>query len=256
MLQRTAAPFGEPVQAPIPRVSGPLTEDPGVDGQPRYSRSQTTERRREATERGAERTPVDTYGPDHRPDLDAAPQLGDREVPTWDEVVAGQAGFVYSLAFRLTGNPDDAADLAQDVLLKVRAALPRYRPGSLRGWLVRITTNLFYDRARRLSRHPLEPLDPVGGNGGEHPFEAGMATTVGPEEAALASELHDVVEAALVRLPRDFRVAVVLCDLYGLRYEEISDLMGWRLGTVRSRIHRGRALLRTMLGDYVGVRDA
>jgi RNA polymerase sigma-70 factor (ECF subfamily) len=200
---------------------------------------------------------VDNFEPGRRPDPEG--QQGDQEVPTWEEVVKGQAGFVYSLAFRLTGNPDDAADLAQDVLLKVRAALPRYRPGSLRGWLVRITTNLFYDRARRLSRHPVEPLDPVGANGGDHPAELGIAGSVvaaGPEEAALASELHDVVEAALVRLPRDFRVAVVLCDLYGLRYEEISDLMGWRLGTVRSRIHRGRALLRTMLGDYVGVRDA
>ena len=117
-------------------------------------------------------------------------------------------------------------------------------------------TNLFYDRARRLSRHPLEPLI-----AGEHPLETGAGPAgppgpLGPEEAALAGELHDVVEAALVRLPRDFRVAVVLCDLYGLRYEEISDLMGWRLGTVRSRIHRGRALLRTMLGEYVGVRGA
>ena len=255
MLQRTASSFGESAQAPERRPSRSPRTGSGVAVQPRYSRSH--ERGPEDTGKGADQTPVDIYEPDHRPDADAEPDHGDGEVPTWDEVVVGQAGFVYSLAFRLTGNPDDAADLAQDVLLKVRAALPRYRPGSLRGWLVRITTNLFYDRARRLSRHPLEPLDPVeGATPGEHLAEAGMAVAAGPEEAALASELHDVVEAALVRLPRDFRVAVVLCDLYGLRYEEISDLMGWRLGTVRSRIHRGRALLRTMLGDYVGVRDA
>jgi RNA polymerase sigma factor (sigma-70 family) len=242
------------------------TEDTGVDGQPRYSRSQTIERRRQATGRGAERTPVDTYDPDREAGTDQAPEPGDSKVPTWDEVIAGQAGFVYSLAFRLTGNPDDAADLAQDVLIKVRAALPRYRPGSLRGWLVRITTNLFYDRARRLARHPLESLEAAWGTAtGEPAAEARLANPTAPtsptsppspEEAALASELHDVVEAALLRLPRDFRVAVVLCDLYGLRYEEISDVMGWRLGTVRSRIHRGRALLRTMLGGYVGVRDA
>jgi RNA polymerase sigma factor (sigma-70 family) len=239
------------------------TEDAGVDHQPRYSRSQTIERRRQATGRGAERTPVDTYDPDREAGPDQTPDPGDERVPTWDEVIAGQAGFVYSLAFRLTGNPDDAADLAQDVLIKVRAALPRYRPGSLRGWLVRITTNLFYDRARRLSRHPLESLEAAWGTAtGEPVVEArpasptGPASPTSPEDAALASELHDVVETALRRLPRDFRVAVVLCDLYGLRYEEISDLMGWRLGTVRSRIHRGRALLRTLLGDYVGVRDA
>lgn len=177
--------------------------------------------------------------------------MGDRElpgagqdVPTWDEVVTGEAGFVHSLAYRLTGNADDAADLAQDVLLKVRAALPRYRVGSLRGWLARITTNLYYDRVRHLARHPLELLTRV-----HHPV---AARQVQPEEAALGSELQQVVEAALLRLPRNFRVAVVMSDLWGLGYEEIARYTGWPLGTVRSRIHRGRALLGSMLGDYVG----
>jgi RNA polymerase sigma-70 factor (ECF subfamily) len=177
--------------------------------------------------------------------------MGDRElpgagerVPTWDEVVAGEAGFVHSLAYRLTGNAEDAADLAQDVLLKVRAALVRYRAGSLRGWLARITTNLYYDRVRHLARHPLEVFTRA-----HHPV-AGHAS--GPEEAALAAELQQVVEAALLRLPRNFRVAVVMSDLYGLGYEEIARRTGWPLGTVRSRIHRGRALLGSLLGDYVG----
>jgi RNA polymerase sigma-70 factor (ECF subfamily) len=242
MLEGTALP---PEPASVHALPAIRTADAAVRAGPRrYSRSQMVDDRHVAASvRGAARTRVDAHERQA-----AGPVPGDEAVPTWDEVVNAHAGFVYSLAFRLTGNPDDAADLAQDVLIKVRAALPKYRPGSLRGWLVRITTNLFYDRARRLSRHPLEPLPP-----GEQPFGPCVQ---GPEEAALAGELHDVVEAALVRLPRDFRVAVVLCDLYGLRYEEISDLMGWRIGTVRSRIHRGRALLRSLLGAYVGVGDA
>jgi RNA polymerase sigma-70 factor (ECF subfamily) len=241
MLEGTALPSDPESVHVLPAIP---TAEADVRGDARrYSRSQMVDRRdATANVRGAGHARVDAHEPR------AAAESGQEEVPTWDEVVSAHAGFVYSLAFRLTGNPDDAADLAQDVLIKVRGALPMYRPGSLRGWLVRITTNLFYDRARRLSRHPLEPLPP-----GEHPL---APCAPGPEEAALAGELHDVVEAALMHLPRDFRVAVVLCDLYGLHYEEITDLMGWRIGTVRSRIHRGRALLRSLLGEYVGVRDA
>lgn len=164
-------------------------------------------------------------------------------MPTWEEMVVEEGPFVYSLAYRLTGNRDDASDLAQDVLLKTRDALARYRPGSIRGWLSRITTNLFYDRMRRLARYRFEPLPDSG--------DVAPSTWPSPEEVALRSELERVVEEALQTLSPEFRVAVVLCDLCGLKYEEIASATGWCTGTVRSRIHRGRSALRPLLEPYL-----
>jgi RNA polymerase sigma-70 factor (ECF subfamily) len=159
---------------------------------------------------------------------------------------------VYSLAFRLTGSAADAEDLAQDVLLRVRTALVRYRPGSLEGWLLRITTNLFYDRMRHRARHPTEPLDEL-----DDPGEIGLPSgSPSPEDTALHGELRSVVQEALRALPYQFRVAVLLCDLYQMSYEEIGSTMGWRLGTVRSRIHRGRAMLREGLAPYIEAAEA
>jgi RNA polymerase sigma factor (sigma-70 family) len=174
-------------------------------------------------------------------------------VPSWEEVATQHGRFVYALAFRLTGSQADAEDLTQDVLLRVRTALARYRPGSLEGWLLRITTNLFYDRMRHRTRHRTEALDAL-----VEPPQTGhlVSPPPSPEDSALHGELRAVVQEALAELPYQFRVAVVLCDLYQMSYEEISATMGWRLGTVRSRIHRGRALLRDRLAPYVSAPDA
>ena len=184
---------------------------------------------------------------------DAGPlQAAPERVPTWEEVAAEHGRFVYSLAYRLTGSAADAEDLAQDVLLRVRTALVRYRPGSLEGWLLRITTNLFYDRMRHRARHPTEPLDEL-----EDPGEIGLPSgSPSPEDTALHGELRSVVQEALRGLPYQFRVAVLLCDLYQMSYEEIGSTMGWRLGTVRSRIHRGRAMLRERLAPYIEAAEA
>ena len=180
--------------------------------------------------------------------LRAAPE----KVPTLEEVAAEHGRFVYSLAYRLTGSAADAEDLAQDVLLRVRTALARYRPGSLEGWLLRITTNLFYDRMRHRARHPTEPLYDL-----DDPGEIGLPPgSPSPEDTALYGELRSVVQEALRGLPYQFKVAVLLCDLYQMSYEEIGSTMGWRLGTVRSRIHRGRAMLRERLAPYVEASEA
>jgi RNA polymerase sigma-70 factor (ECF subfamily) len=180
--------------------------------------------------------------------LQAAPE----RVPTWEEVAAEHGRFVYSLSYRLTGSAADAEDLAQDVLLRVRTALARYRPGSLEGWLLRITTNLFYDRMRHRARHPTEPLD-----GLDDPIGVGLPPgSPSPEDTALHGELRSIVQEALRALPYQFRVAVLLCDLYQMSYEEIGSTMGWRLGTVRSRIHRGRAMLRERLAPYIEAAEA
>ncbi len=150
--------------------------------------------------------------------------------------------FLYTVAYRLTGNDADAKDLVQEVLLRVRRGLATYRPGSLEAWLSRITTNAFLDEARRRKRRPSEPL----------PDDPDRVLAGGDDAAtALArATLSDDVQDALRALPDEYRAAVVLCDVVGLPYGEIADQLGVPVGTVRSRIHRGRAALRTALIDH------
>ena len=143
------------------------------------------------------------------------------------------------MAYRLTGNDADAQDLVQDVLLRVRRGLETYRPGSMEGWLSKITTNAFLDEVRRRRRRPSVALpdDPDRVLPGAEDADAALA----------AMKLPDDVQDALRALPDDFRAAVVLCDVVGLPYEEIAAQLGIPVGTVRSRIHRGRATLRGVL---------
>jgi len=159
------------------------------------------------------------------------------EVPTWEEVARTHGRFLYNVAYRLTGNDDDAFDLVQEALLRVRKGLETYQPGSMEGWLSRIVTNVFLDEVRRKRRRPVEvmPDDP----------ERLLPSSPGADEAT--ESLSDDVQTALRRLPEEFRTAVVLCDVVGLTYEEIAEAISVPVGTVRSRIHRGRRLLRWVL---------
>jgi RNA polymerase sigma-70 factor (ECF subfamily) len=161
-------------------------------------------------------------------------------LPTWEEIVRMHSARVYRLAYRLTGNPHDAEDLTQEVFVRVFRSLSSYTPGTFEGWLHRITTNLFLDAARRKQRIRFEGLaDEVA-----HRL-AGSEPT--PAQAFDDSHLDDDVQAALKALPPEYRAAVVLCDIEGFSYEEIAATLGVKLGTVRSRIHRGRAQLRSAL---------
>ncbi|NPC95865.1 RNA polymerase sigma factor SigE [Nocardioides sp. zg-DK7169] len=162
------------------------------------------------------------------------------EVPTWDEVVERHSDRVYRLAYRLTGDRHDAEDLTQEVFVRVFRSLSSYTPGTFEGWLHRITTNLFLDQARRKQRIRFDALSDARADR--------LTSSSPPPEAAYTEQrFDDDVEAALATLPPGFRAAVVLCDVEGLAYEEIADILGAKLGTVRSRIHRGRAMLRTAL---------
>ncbi|CAA9378357.1 MAG: Alternative RNA polymerase sigma factor SigE [uncultured Nocardioides sp.] len=161
-------------------------------------------------------------------------------VPTWDEIVEQHSDRVFRLAYRLTGNRHDAEDLTQEVFVRVFRSLDTYTPGTFEGWLHRITTNLFLDGARRKQRIRFDALSDERA--------ARLASDVLPPETALTDRtFDDDVEAALATLPPDFRAAVVLCDVEGLTYEEIAAIMDAKLGTVRSRIHRGRSMLRKAL---------
>lgn len=160
-------------------------------------------------------------------------------VPTWEEVARDHGRFVYTVAYRLTGNHDEAQDLVQEVLLRVRRGLATYRPGSMEGWLSRITTNAFLDEVRRRKRRPVEALP-------EDP-ERVLVGAPGADDALAAANLPDHLQAALRDLPEDYRAAVVLCDVVGFSYQEIAETLDVPVGTVRSRIHRGRSHLREVL---------
>ncbi|MGA9748342.1 MAG: RNA polymerase sigma factor SigE [Nocardioides sp.] len=170
----------------------------------------------------------------------AAQTAAEGSVPTWDEVVELHSVRVYRLAYRLTGNKHDAEDLTQEVFVRVFRSLSKYTPGTFEGWLHRITTNLFLDGARRKAKIRFDAL----GDDAETRLPSRMIT---PDAAVLDGIFDDDVEIALAALPPDFRAAVVLCDVEGLSYDEIADVLGLKLGTVRSRIHRGRAMLRKAL---------
>jgi RNA polymerase sigma-70 factor (ECF subfamily) len=164
----------------------------------------------------------------------------EQPVPSWEEVARTYGRFLYTVAYRLTGNEADAEDLVQEVLLRVRRGLETYRPGSMEGWLSRITTNAFLDDVRRRKRRPaLVMADP--------PDEL-LPAAPAADEVLASLTLPEQVQAALARLPEDFRAAVVLCDVVGQSYDQIAEILGVPVGTVRSRIHRGRALLRHALG--------
>jgi RNA polymerase sigma factor (sigma-70 family) len=161
-------------------------------------------------------------------------------VPSWEEIVERHSARVYRLAYRLTGNKHDAEDLTQEVFVRVFRSLSSYTPGTFEGWLHRITTNLFLDGARRKAKIRFDAL-------ADDADTRLPSRSVTPDAAVLEGLFDDDVETALAALPPDFRAAVVLCDIEGLSYEEIADVLGLKLGTVRSRIHRGRSMLRKAL---------
>lgn len=160
--------------------------------------------------------------------------------PTWEEIVREHSPRVYRLAYRLTGNAHDAEDLTHDVFVRVFNSLNTYKPGTFEGWLHRITTNLFLDRMRRKQRIRFDAL--TEGADGRLP-----STAAGPEQVVLDAGFDDDIQRALDALSPDFRAAVVLCDIEGLSYEEVATTLDLKLGTVRSRIHRGRSQLRAAL---------
>jgi RNA polymerase sigma-70 factor (ECF subfamily) len=161
-------------------------------------------------------------------------------VPTWEQVANEHGSFLYTVCYRLTGNRDDAQDLVQEVLLRVRRGLRTYTPGSMEGWLSRIATNAFLDDVRRRTRRPTDLLP-------EDDPERVLPTSEDAAAALAREQLPGDVQAAITALPPEYRSAVVLSDVVGLSYQEIADELEIPVGTVRSRIHRGRARLRETL---------
>ncbi len=158
-------------------------------------------------------------------------------IPTWEEVARDYGRFLYTVAYRLTGNDQDASDLVQESLLRVRRGLERYEPGSLKGWLARIVTNVHIDNKRRQTRRPTSSF----------PDDPDLVLPASPAADELSGDLSTDLQNALLALSDEFRVPVVMCDVADQSYEQISATLNIPIGTVRSRIHRGRRILRTKL---------
>jgi len=157
---------------------------------------------------------------------------------------------LYNYALRLTGNPDDADDLVQETFLKAYRFWDKYEQGTnIRAWLFRIMKNSYINRYRKETREP----DTVDYNDIQNFYNVIRDESSDPndlQEKIFGGLLEDDVARALESLAEDFRTVVILCDIEGLTYEEISEFIDCPIGTVRSRLHRGRKMLRAKLFDY------
>ncbi len=157
----------------------------------------------------------------------------------------------YNVAFRMAGNHADAEDLTQEAFIRAFRFFGQYRRElPFESWLYKIMSNVFIDRLRRKPKVKIRSIDqPVTTEDGEAQFDV-ADTSAGPEDQVLSREMDGRIQAALNTLPEAFRLTVIYADIEGLSYEEIADATRTNIGTVRSRLHRGRRLLRSKLKGY------
>ena len=156
---------------------------------------------------------------------------------------------IYPAALRMTRNPADAEDLVQETFTKAYASFHRFEP--VEAWLYRILTNTFYTTYRRRQREPRSTATADLADRSPAPAELPASSWLTSAESVALQRLPDPdIQHALHRLPEDFRIAVYLAEVEGYPYKEIADLTGAPIGTVTSRLHRGRRPLRDLLQDY------
>ena len=186
--------------------------------------------------------------------LIARSQQGD--INAFNQLVLQYQQTMYGVVFRMLGDYDVAADVTQDAFIAAFRGIQSYRGGSsFRSWLLRIGSNMACDHWRRTQRHPAESLEALTEE--DEPHAPGLLSALAitgtegnPEESLLSQELQELIQQGLQLLPLDQRVAVVLCDVQGLSYEEVAEATQTTLGTVRSRISRGRVRMRNYLCQH------
>ena len=172
--------------------------------------------------------------------------VGEATHSEFEKLVERTQRQAYNMAYRMTGNRDDAEDLTQEAYLRAYRSFDKYnRALPFENWFFRILSNLFVDGLRRKPKQAALSLDQPMGDAGDGDYLLEVADQESDPELLLLKDVVDEkIQCALARLPKDFRTAVLLCDVKGLSYEEIAVVMHTSIGTVRSRIHRGRKLLR------------
>lgn len=182
--------------------------------------------------------------PDERETV-ARAQGGDRGA--FNQLVIRHQDAVYTLCYRLTGNAEDAADATQEAFLSAFRHIAEFRGGAFAGWLLRIASNACFDLHRYRRRRPATSLDAPPPARDDAPTRDVEDEAPGPEREALRGELADLIQAGLLELPEDQRLALVLCDQHGYDYQSIADVTAVELGTVKSRINRARRKMRDFL---------
>jgi RNA polymerase sigma-70 factor (ECF subfamily) len=184
------------------------------------------------------------------PGLIIAAQKGDLDA--FNRLVLAYQELAFNLAFRILSDEDEAADATQTAIFSAYRNLRNYRGGSFRAWLLRMVTNCCYDELRRRKRHRTIPLEPQ-----DHEDEGDTESTQwmaddqpSPEQQTEQAELERAVQHCLNELPEDFRTVVVLVDIQGFDYQEVSLTIHKPLGTIKSRLARARFRMRDCLGGF------
>lgn len=196
--------------------------------------------------------PAVSARPSHESDF--IERLKARDAAAFDTLVDRYSGDIYALLYRLTENAEDAADLTQDTFLNALRSVTKFRGDSeLKTWLFRIAINESRNRFRWWKRRRREMTISIDAEIGDTDFR--LSDTIAdrgmsPEDEALSRERQSALQMALLDLPLNFREAVILCDIDGLSYEETALALNVGIGTVKSRISRGRQELRRILKDF------
>jgi RNA polymerase sigma-70 factor (ECF subfamily) len=194
---------------------------------------------------------------DDRSEAQFIARLVARDESAFNELVLTYERRVYGLVFRMLGRRDEAEDLAQEVFVQVFKAIDQFRGESkLSTWIHRIAVNLCKNRTKYLSRRHAGEQDDIDAMAERVPMTAARAATVGdvsrPDELVEGMQLEAIVKRSIQKLEPEFREALILADVEDMPYEEIAQIMGVPVGTVKSRIHRARAQLKTLVEKALG----